>query len=163
MNNWKIAVCWQLSTGPTLSGGDWSVASNWLDEFSVSRLPGPADDVVINIGGAATVTHSQNVTDYIHSLSANNAIVLSSGVIDVATTLASAGTFTVKGGTLREATVSSGTTISVAYPGATLDAVNLAAGSELAIVSGDGNLTSANVVNGLTVDGHVSLGYIGQL
>ncbi len=49
------------------AGGDWGVAGNW----SSDKLPGPQDDVVINaLNPGAIVTHSQNVTDTIHSLTA---------------------------------------------------------------------------------------------
>src|SRR6516225_8109239 len=67
-----------LSTWANPAGGDWDTASNWQGEV----LPGPNDDVVINLPGNFTVTHSQNVTDTIRSLtigSAGDSFVLSGG------------------------------------------------------------------------------------
>src|SRR6516164_9842420 len=55
-----------------LAGGDWDTAANWRDDQGINRLPGPNDDTVINVAGNVTVTHSQNVTDTIKSLTASD-------------------------------------------------------------------------------------------
>src|SRR5437899_608556 len=68
------------------SGGDWSTASNW----DLQRIPGPADDAIIEMPGI-TVTHlDSGRTDSIHSLTISN------------------GTFNILGGTLSVATMVQG-------------------------------------------------------
>src|SRR5579862_2841459 len=63
------------------NGGDWDTASNWSTGF----VPGAADDVTINQAGSVTITHNNNSTDRIKSLTNSNIINLSAGVIDVPT------------------------------------------------------------------------------
>jgi hypothetical protein len=56
-------------------GGDWSMGSNW----SGGITPGASDDVIINQPGNIVVTHSQNVTDTVHSLTNSDTLDLSAG------------------------------------------------------------------------------------
>jgi hypothetical protein len=45
------------------AGGSWNTPANW----SGGALPGPNDDVVIDLAGAIVITHATG-TDTIHSL-----------------------------------------------------------------------------------------------
>ncbi len=62
--------------------GDWAVAGNWS---SAPALPGPADDVILDVGGptARTITHSAG-TDAINSLTSQENLVLSGGSLSLA-------------------------------------------------------------------------------
>ncbi len=103
-----LSVSW---TNP--SGGDWDDPNNW----STKVLPGANDDVVINVAGGVTITHSQNAADSVQSITASNPLVLSRGTLDVAGTLDDTSPVTVSGGTLADAAVTSGTTIDTGTPG----------------------------------------------
>ena len=135
------------------SGGDWDTAANWQGGVK----PGPADDAVINIAVTNPITHSQNTADVINSLSvtAKAPVNLGNGTLQIAGTLASNGSFTIAGGTLRNATVSAGTTITAANNG----------GNTLSGVTLDGTLDVGSVfapkltvTSGLTVNGTILLG-----
>ncbi len=130
----------------TPAGGDWEVPGNW----STDQLPGPQDDVVINaLNPGAIVTHSQNVTDTIHSLTAAAPITLSGGEIDLSGGTSTAGLlsdsspFSLAGGTLSLASVQAGTTLTASAAGATLDRLTL--GGSLSVSS-----TVIRVTGGLT-------------
>ena len=46
-----------------LAGGNWNTATNWRDDAGLNRVPGPADDVVIDLAGANyTVTLNVDAT-----------------------------------------------------------------------------------------------------
>jgi hypothetical protein len=77
------------------AGGDWSLGSNWSSGFK----PTANDDVVIDVAGNVTVTHSTG-NDAIHSLLSNDAFVLSGGSLDLATTSTLNSTITFSNGTL---------------------------------------------------------------
>ena len=135
------------------SGGDWDTAANWQGGVK----PGPADDAVINIAVANPITHSQNITDAINSLSvtAKAPVNLGNGTLQIAGTLASNGSFTIAGGTLRNATVLAGTTITAPSTG----------GSTMSGVTLDGTLDMGSVfapkmtvTSGLTLNGTILLG-----
>ncbi len=100
------------------SGGDWDTGSNW----SSGAVPGPNDDVVIDMPGqnSFTVTHAANVADAVNSLTSQDAIWLYGGslaitaastihgdltvsyaTLAVAGDLTVAGLFTLEGGTLQ--------------------------------------------------------------
>ena len=113
------------------SGGDWDTAANWQGGVK----PGSADDAVINIAVTNPITHSQNTADVINSLSvtANAPVNLGNGTLQITGTLASNGSFTIAGGTLRNATVSAGTTITAAS-------------------------NSSNTLSGVTLDGTLDVG-----
>jgi len=61
------------------SGGDWDTPSNW----STGALPGPGDDVVIDVT-RITVTHSSSASDSIHSLDSQATLSLSNGTLSIA-------------------------------------------------------------------------------
>ncbi len=136
-----------------VGGGDWDTAANWTDNLGAHRVPGSGDDVTIGTLAGATITHTQNVTDTIHSLTSGTAITLSNGTLNVTTTLQSSATFTLAGGTLAAATVQSGTTLTEGSGTvSTLNGVTL-----------DGNLNltgynaGINVNAGLTLNGLATL------
>jgi hypothetical protein len=76
-------------TGPS---GDWAVAANWTDDQGAHRLPGSADDAVINTAGI-TVTHSSGA-DSIKSLTiGSGTLTLSGGTLSISAAFSNAGTF----------------------------------------------------------------------
>jgi len=78
------------------SGGDWDTASNW----STGQLPGASDDVVLNVPGTVTITHSTNTADAVRSISGTNALALSSGSLSVSSNSVYGGAVTLSGATL---------------------------------------------------------------
>jgi hypothetical protein len=91
--------------------GFWDVASNWLDDQGVSRVPGPNNDVVIDRATPVTVTHRTG-SDTVHSITGRDALAVSSfstltitGAVDVK------GGVTLLGGTLSQGHLSAGTTV----------------------------------------------------
>src|ERR1043166_2330790 len=72
--------------------GDWNTATNW----STGILPGPSDDVIIDVAGAVTVTHSSG-THSVNSLLTQNAFALSGGSLTVSSTIQINNTFTNSG------------------------------------------------------------------
>jgi hypothetical protein len=66
------------------AGGDWDTAANWVDDQGVHRLPGPADDAVIDTPGI-TVTHNMFFTsDSVHSLTSAANLAFAEGTITLA-------------------------------------------------------------------------------
>ena len=137
------------------AGGDWDTAANWVDTSNSSHhVPGATDDVTINVPGNVTITHTQNVTDTINSLSASDIVQLGSGTLNVSAALSSTSSFQMMGGTLGNAIVQAGTTITGTTSVGTLAAVTL---------DGTLDLTTANnvrvaVTGGLTLNGTVTVG-----
>jgi len=130
-------------------GGDWDTASNW----STGKVPGLADDAVINLPASDTITHSTNAADSVKSITSTAALTLSNGSLTVETSVA-ASVFTLEGGTLIDASLSSGTVLSVVGdngPG-TLSGVTVAAGSTVNVPA------TVSVTAGLTVNGTLNLG-----
>jgi hypothetical protein len=80
------------------AGGDWDTPGNW----STGAVPGPNDDVVIDLAGQNnfTVTHSANVADSVNSLTSQDALVLFGGSLSLAATSTVNNTLTVSGATL---------------------------------------------------------------
>ena len=131
------------------AGGDWATSSNW----SSGALPGPGDDAVINaLNPGAIVTHSQNVTDTIHSLAAAAPITLSGGELDLSGGTSTAGLlsdsspFSLAGGNLSLADVQAGTAVLATNHGGTLDGVTL--GGTLTVSGG-----AITIAGGLTLAG----------
>ncbi len=85
-------------TNPT--GGFWDEPSNW----DTGVVPGPFDDVLIDVPGGATITHRSGTSE-IRSLASKNPFVLSGGTLKVAQTAEFDSTFNLNGGTLSDATV----------------------------------------------------------
>jgi len=116
--------------GPSGTGTDWNIAANWAGDV----LPGPDDDVVIDVPADVTIVHGSG-TNSIKSLSSRKALTLTGGTLDVAGTVQVDNTFTLNGGTLANATV---------LPGS--------GGQRLSILS-----NSANCLTGVTVNGDLDL------
>ena len=134
------------------SGGDWDTGANWQGGVK----PGPADDAVINIAVTNPITHSQNITDAINSLSvtAKAPVNLGNGTLQIAGTLASNGSFTIAGGTLQNATVQAGTTITAVNSSNTISGVTLDGTLDMGSVFAP----KMTVTNGLTLNGTILLG-----
>ena len=76
------------------AGGDWADATNW----NTGAVPGPDDDVVIDVPGNVTITHATG-DDSVHSLMSRDPLDISGGSL----ALADASTFgalNLSGGTL---------------------------------------------------------------
>ncbi|HEV8060442.1 MAG TPA: CARDB domain-containing protein, partial [Gemmataceae bacterium] len=87
------------------AGGNWDTGANW----SGGAVPGASDDVVIDVGGNVTITHSSNVTDSVNSITASDPVTLSGGTLTVAATFSDSSNVTLSGGTLANAIVAAGT------------------------------------------------------
>jgi len=94
----------------------WDIATNWA---SNPLLPGVADDVVIDVAGAQTVTHRSG-TDSINGLSitGGNMLAVSGGSLTVANSFSAGAATSISGGTLTLNGVS--TMASLAQSGGTL-------------------------------------------
>jgi hypothetical protein len=77
------------------AGGDWSIPANW----STGQLPGATDDVVIDVPGNVTVTHSMGA-DTIHSLTAHDNLAVTGGSLGLLTSSRIYNTLSLAGGTL---------------------------------------------------------------
>src|SRR5207248_2578666 len=132
--------------------GNWDTPGNWVG----GALPGMNDDVTI---ANATVTHANSVTDQIKSLTLTTAtLTLSGGTLDILNSIgpprvggnlgSTNSTFNLAGGTLQDAIVSSGTTITGATAvGGTLNAVTINGTLDLAT-----NIDAiVDVIGGLTL------------
>jgi fibronectin-binding autotransporter adhesin len=154
--------------------GDWDTASHW----STGVVPGPGDDVTIDVSSGITVTHSLADTDSINNLtvSAADTLSISAGSLSITAastiggrldltggTLTGTGTITVAGAmTWSNATISGdstlnakgGLTISGASTNELLDARTLNIGGT-ATWSGTNNITlsdqaTVNIESGVT-------------
>ena len=86
-------VTWDGGAG-TLS---WHDAANW----STNQLPGPGDDVVINVAGATpTITHAEETPTIVRSILNSEGLSLSGGTISVAQSFDQRGPMTMTGGVI---------------------------------------------------------------
>jgi RHS repeat-associated protein len=161
------------------AGGDWDTAANWRDQNGVQRLPGPSDDAIINVPNNVAITHSQNVTDTVASLTLADPMTLSSGAIVVTGNLSSSSSFDLAGGTLSRADIQPGTTVTATGSGGVLDQVtlggtiqigasatvtgglNLAAGSLLQIGNDQGFMGDVSLGGNETIDGPGEIRFVG--
>ena len=89
------------------TSGSWDVGSNW----SADTVPGPGDDVVIDVSGASpTVTISSNV-ESVNSITAADPLVISGGGLTVAANSTISGGLSMTGGSLTAS--GSGVTLTV--------------------------------------------------
>jgi RHS repeat-associated protein len=142
--------------------GFWDVASNWLDDHGVNRVPGQNDDVVIDRAAAVTVTHRTG-SDTVGSITGLNQLALSlgPGAIQSKLTVTGAvdltgGVAVLGGGTLSQAHLSAGTTIRSAQ--GTLDGVTVDGTIDLAADMPQGTARFLTVTGGMTLNGTVLLG-----
>jgi len=77
------------------SGGDWSIGSNW----STGVAPTATDDVVIDVPVSAPIRYTAAASQ-INSLTSNQALVISGGLLEIANTLHSDGTISFNGGNI---------------------------------------------------------------
>jgi hypothetical protein len=133
-------------------GGFWDDPSNW----DTNAVPGAEDAVLIDVPGNVTITHRQG-NSTIKSLSSTAAVTISGGVLTVTGTVQVNNTFTLSGGTLKDATVLAGTAGASFVLGlqktATFDGVTL--GSDF--LNDRGTL---NVLNGLTLTNNATLNLV---
>src|SRR5439155_11113945 len=133
-------------------GGDWSDTNNW----SSGGLPGPADDVIIDVASTnVTVTHASGI-HAVRSITSDAIFLLSGGTLTVTNTIQVNSAFTLSGGTLRSATVlqaTNGTRLVSTGMGGVLDGVTVNGDLDLT-----GNAVSATVTNGLVLNGTARLG-----
>ena len=85
------AVSW---TGAVSS--DWDTAGNWSD----AAVPGANDDVTINVAMNTPVTHAQNDTDAINSLTSTEPISIPDGSLSIAAASTISSSLSMTGGTL---------------------------------------------------------------
>ena len=138
-------VAWNVN-----ADGFWDVATNWLDEFDVARVPGAGDDVVIDRpAGSYTVTYQGGDTT-VQSITSAERFNLSDGTLTVTGDVSVSDTFEMLGGTLSGATVAAASTLLVPEGGGgTLDGVTIDGGVRFSNTAG----AIITVTNGLTVNG----------
>ncbi len=144
-----VLVTWESGVS-----GNWDDPANWdIDPVTAGPqpgIPGPTDDVVIDVAEVVTVTH-QSGTTLINSLTSTEAFSLTGGSLEVATTVQVSNTFTLNGGTLNNATVMPGTggegPVATFFTTSTLEGVVL--NSDLSLEQG----ARLNLPNGLTLNG----------
>ena len=114
----------------SISSGDWDNPSNW----STGKVPGPSNDVVINVSGASPTITIDSGTQSVNSLTAADPLVISGGSLTLAAdseidgsftysdsgTLTTDGTLTLKGATTWSAGTFAGTGTIDNASGATL-------------------------------------------
>jgi hypothetical protein len=102
-----------LSTVDWISttSGNWDVASNWSDD----AVPGPGDDVVINVSGATPTVTISTGNQSVHSITASDPLSITGGSLTVAADSAIGGGLAMTGGSL----VANGSGISLAVTGTT--------------------------------------------
>jgi len=78
------------------TSGSWDVGSNW----STGKVPGPSDDVAINVSGTTpTITISSDV-ESVNSITADDPLVISGGGLTVAANSTISGGLSMTGGSL---------------------------------------------------------------
>lgn len=136
------------------TNGFWDVAANW----STGSVPGVNDDVVIDRGAANPRITVRSGTPTVKSIQSTELLALTGGTLTVTQSI-QGGTLRIDGGTLNDATVAGSTTMAVTATGGTLDSVTL--NSNLNLSAGSGS--QVTVVNGLILNGTVTLGDFGLL
>ena len=132
-------------------GTSWSDPLNW----STSALPGPGDNVTIGpVAGNPTIqiTGTLNLVQ-IRSLTSSEPINISSGTIEVSTTIQTSQALTLSGGAIESGTITSSGSAAITVSSGTLDGVtlesNLAVSGSLAVLNGL-TLRHANLIIGGT-------------
>ncbi|HAB19265.1 MAG TPA: hypothetical protein DCE44_22910, partial [Verrucomicrobiales bacterium] len=121
--------------------GEWNEPANW----STGSLPSPSDDVVIDVPGNISVTHSTD-DHTVRSILCQEEFVLSGGTLTVLRTVQVNNELALSGGTLSKASILRATTAQVVVAnGGVLDGVTLR--GEVTVPSGQ----SLILTNGLTL------------
>ena len=141
-------ITWNLSTG-----GDWDTPTNW----SPAQVPTSADDAVINLSSAGSVTLSSGLADQVHSITTNSktTLTISNGSLAIgAGTSALGGPVAVASGAQLSAIAGAAITLSTTQTltdngtvqFSTNDTVSLPGGSGPAqiLVNAGGTLTATN-------------------
>jgi RHS repeat-associated protein len=139
--------------------GDWSTVSNWRDDAMANRLPGPADDAVIDVAGIS-VTHSAGA-DTVKSLTINDPFSLSGGTLTVTGNLQmeNGNVLSLSGGILADAAVGAGSTVQATAEGGILDGLTL--GGTLDVTTAGAAVT---ITDGLTLqNGLIKAGYTASI
>ncbi|MFO7906868.1 MAG: hypothetical protein ACQESR_03205 [Planctomycetota bacterium] len=121
---------------------NWHSPLNWDSD----ALPGPTDDVTIDVAEEVTIVHQAGTTE-INSLTSTNKLAIRGGILDVATNVQVDNNFTLDGGALKDATVLPGAPLVVTSADGTLDGVTLGVDTTLlggAQVTVRNDLTLAN-------------------
>lgn len=141
-------ISWNVDTS-----GYWDVAANWVDDLGVHRVPGPADDVIIDRPSASPTVTFRTDSATVHSITGADPLALTGGPLTVTTTLADSAGVSLAGGVLKGADVLKGTTVS-GY--GTLDGVTL--DGNLTVTGSTNYLTSAvTISDGLVLNGTISI------
>jgi len=135
------------------AGGDWDVASNWVNSANPSdqHVPTSSDDAQINISGI-TVTHSSNTSDSVDSVTvaSGTTLSLSNGRLSIAASSTISGNLTMSGGTLSPAgslTVSGATT----WTGGTINGGGTVT-TQGTLTLGSASASDNEFLNGATLD-----------
>ena len=162
------------------AGGDWDVASNWVNQANPSdqHVPTASDDAQINLAGI-TVTHAAGSSDSVNSLTvaSGTTLSLSNGTLAIASastnsgilaigkatlagagTLTNAGSMTASGGSISSALVNQGTITILPGSSSFAGGFSNAAGATLRVQS-DNSLGAAalTVAQGFTNAGLIDL------
>lgn len=136
------------NTWISAAGGDWDNPNNW----SLGHVPTATENALIDLPATDIITHSQNDADSVNSITSTASLVLSSGSLNVASTI-QASSLTLSGGTLENATLQLGTSgTNFTATSGTLSGVTVDGNFQ---VIGNNQLT---ITNGLTLNGNLSLG-----
>jgi RHS repeat-associated protein len=142
--------------------GFWDVASNWLDDQGVNRVPGQNDDVVIDRATPVTVNHRTGA-DTIRSVTGRDQLMvtLGSGAIQSKLSVSGAvdltgGVSVLGGGTLSQGHLSARTTVRSAQ--GTLDGVTVDGTIDLASDMLQSTARFLTVTGGMTLNGTLLLG-----
>ncbi len=140
-----------------LSGGDWDTPANWLG----SVLPGANDVVMIPALTSGSVTHGSSAADTVASITSSANIVLAAGGLTVTGNFQeTSAAITLQGGTLADATLAGTSTLTLTSGGGTLNAVTIGPNATFdgTYAPTNGYIATANILNGMTLNGSANLG-----
>jgi RHS repeat-associated protein len=129
--------------------GDWNVGTNWDNGVG----PGAGDDVVIDVAGDVTVTHTSG-QHAVASVTAHDGFTLAGGTLTISGELQGSGLIQFTGGTLENATIGADTTLVNANPFSKTFR-NITVDGTLDMASHN---SFARFEEGLTVNGLLSIG-----
>jgi len=135
------------------AGGDWDVASNWVDQSNSNdhHVPTASDDALIDQAGI-TVTHSSSTSDSVNSVTvaSGTTLSLSNGTMSIAAGSTISGDLTMSGGTLSPA---AGLTVSgpTDWTGGTITGGGTIT-TEGTLTMGDPNQYNNECLSGATLD-----------